>query len=969
MELSPERWKEVDELLDAALDLPPAERFPFLRRSCGDDEPLLSYVERLVRADSSSPSFLDSDAAAFAEDMLRDVHDLLESAAEERFVGAYRLVRRIGRGGMGDVYLAERSDGAFEQQVALKLLRREMGSDVSVQRFRSERQILASLSHPNIARVFDGGIAGDGTLYLVMEFVDGMPIDAYCDTQRLSIRERIRLWIQAAEAVQYANQNLVVHRDLKPSNILVGSDGRVKLLDFGIAKLLDPDRPDEHPHTRTGAHVMTPQFASPEQIRGEPVTTASDVYQLGLLLYGTLTGRPAYDVEADSIAAMARTILEEAPARPSSVVTRSDGSEGSASAPVLSGLRASTPERLARALRGDLDAIVLKALRKEPAERYASAGHLVDDLRRYLAGQSVSALTGSFRYRARTFLRRYRWPVAVAAMFAVLVIGYAVTVTLQAREIAGERDRARIEAEKAAQVTVFLTSLLEAEDPFQAQGDTVTLREVLARASVRIRDELADQPEVQAQLYYTTGRVYFNLSNLAAADSLLQAALVLRRSLFGDGPSSEVAEVQRELSRVRMALGDFPGAEALQREALAHQRRLFRDDHPDLASDLTDFGEVLRVQGRFDEAEPVYQEAIAMYRRLEETPGEGLAGALNNLGLLYHQMWRYVDAQPLYEEALALYQEALGERHPYALSTLHNLAGLARSIGDYTQAIELFRRVYALDRDVQGATHQYTMASLANLGLTLVYRGEYAEAEEALQRALDGLRAMLDADHPSIPLRLVHLSILRQDQGRFREAEALLREAHRLRLSRFGEGHSAEARSLQQLGEMYAAEGRHAEAESYFLRALAIRERLAEPPEAGIAEVLLELGQSVHAQGRTDEAEGHLRRALAMRRTLYGDDPNTAQALTHLASLERDRQRYEEAERLFAEADSIIGASLPAGNRYSVRLALERIRLHLQRNDATGAEAEALRVKDWVLEQYADSHPIRKELNGLMNPL
>jgi serine/threonine protein kinase len=509
-ERSIERLREVDRQLSTLLDAATGDREARLARLSAGDPGLAREVGELLRLSKQPDSRLGPEGV-LAGPLWADLAARDTASPGER-IGAYRVLGELGRGGMATVFLAERADGAFRQQVALKLLRSGAGGEEAVRRFAQERQILATLDHPAIARLLDGGVDGRGRPYLVMEHVEGRPIDRHCEENHLSVDRRLDLFTRVAEAVFYAHRNLVVHRDLKPSNIFVTDagleGGQVKLLDFGIAKLLDPALagPYAAAATRTVARVMTPEYASPEQVRGEPVTTASDVYQLGLLLFELLTGERACRLKNATFGEAERAICGEPPRRPSSVVAGP----------------------LARRLRGDLDAIVEKALRKEPGLRYPSPGPLIDDLERHRSGRPVRARQGTFGYRARKFVSRHRFGLAAAALLALLLAGSAVTATLQARRIARE-------AATAERVKEILVSLFSSANPSVSRGEALTARELLDHGAARVTTELDGEPAVQAELMTVLGNVYNTRGLYDEAVPLLEESLALRRSQ-GDDP-------------------------------------------------------------------------------------------------------------------------------------------------------------------------------------------------------------------------------------------------------------------------------------------------------------------------------------------------------------------------------------------------------------------------------------------------
>jgi len=515
-----DRWGRVDALFQGALEQSPAMRAEFLAEACGDDRELRREIDDLIRAHEESQDYWRDSGGLIAR-VRADLGSALDMKPEEsedpERVGPYRLIRRVGRGGMGTVYLAEREDGEFERQVAIKLLRRGLDTEDVVRRFRAERQILASLDHPNIARLVDGGSAEDGRPYLAMEYVEGSPILEYCDDRRLSIPARLALFETVLRAVGHAHRHLVIHRDIKPSNILLTDNGDVKLLDFGIAKLLDEgDGTSEL--TRTGVRLLTPGYASPEQLAGEPVTTASDVFQLGILLYELLTGERPFGNPDTSPREFEQRTLESEAERPSRRVLKATGDNSGKDSAAA---RRVGVEELRRTLAGDLDDIILMALRKDPEGRYHSVAQFLSDLGRYRAGQPVDASAGAVRYRARKFVGRHRWGVAATVALIAGVAGYVATLNVQSRRIAEERDLARAAAARAEQITGFMTSVFGGADPGQTLGDTVTARELLERGVERVDTELANEPDLRAEMLVTLGNVYSSLGSYETSVELL----------------------------------------------------------------------------------------------------------------------------------------------------------------------------------------------------------------------------------------------------------------------------------------------------------------------------------------------------------------------------------------------------------------------------------------------------------------
>jgi eukaryotic-like serine/threonine-protein kinase len=540
----------------------------------------------------------------------------------ERRIGPYRLLKELGHGGFGVVYLAARADEAYHKRVAIKVLRVGIGNAEAFRHFRRERQILAVLEHPNIARLLEGGTTDDGLPYLVMEYVQGQPIDSYCDGRRLPIAGRLRLFREICSAVSFAHRNLIVHRDLKPGNILVAPEGVPKLLDFGIAKLLQPELSGEAP-TATG-FAMTPEYASPEQVRGQGVTTASDVYALGVVLYELLTGHRPYRLKSRQTLEVLKAVCDEEPQKPSIVVTRSEeGIEGRASITPegVGGARDLSPERLGRRLSGDLDNIVLMALRKEPHRRYGSVEALSEDIACYLQERPVLARKGTAAYRAGKYVRRHALGVAVAVGFVLLLGGFSVAMAIQSRHLARERDHAAQERDKAEKVSSFLVDLFKVSDPSEAKGNTVTAREILDKGAERIRGELKDKPEVQATLMHTMGQVYKSLGLYDKAEGLLSSALEIQKGVFGP-EHPDVAESMKGLGETLTDEGRARVAESLLRDALAIRSKVLPKGHPDIAESRSALGGCLIQLQRYGEAESLLLEGypILSAKRSERSP-------------------------------------------------------------------------------------------------------------------------------------------------------------------------------------------------------------------------------------------------------------------------------------------------------------------------------------------------------------
>ncbi len=873
----PQRLAEIDRLFDQALDLEAGERAAFVDQVRARDAGMAAKIAELLRLAEREPESLSPDQVLTGplwQSLDETAATWPRPRAGER-IGAYRVVREIGRGGMAVVYLAERDDGAFDQQVALKLLHSAAPADEISRRFEQERQILASLKHPAIAGLLDGGVDAAGRPFIVLEHVEGQPVDRYCDDRRLSVDQRIELLARVAEAVAYAHRNLVVHRDIKVSNIMVSDDGRVKLLDFGIAKLLDPALAGAFaaPPTRTVARVLTPEYASPEQVRGEPVTTASDVYQLGLLLYELLAGERAHRFGDSSAAEMERVVCDQESRRPSTLGVSDEAARN----------RRTTPGQLKRWLRGDLDTIILKALRKEPERRYASPAELIADLERYRAGLPVTARGDSLGYRARKFAGRHRLGLAAAAVIVLLLVGYAVTLTVQAERVAVERDRARAEAAKAREVKDFLISLFRHSDPNQALGAELTARQMLDRGGERIEQELAGQPEVQAEMLATVGEIYRELGAYERSEPLLRRAVELARRLGDSRPDSDSllsATAQLHLARVLHDRGDDEEAGEILDRVLEIRRRQLAAGDPLLAEVLRDRALVLRSQGEPEAAEPLLHEALAIYRESYGDQHPDVAATLSTLGTLERRAGNLDAAEALLREALDLRRALLPDNHSELATSLSNLALTLRRQGDFAGAEPLFREALAIYREVLGPDHAWVAITLSNLGLTLLDGGRPLASETILRQALDVRSKSLAENHPHVAANLHDLGLALRAQGKPVEAERAYRQA----LERYAPEHPWRARSELHLAVALADQGRLEEAEAMLRDAL---DRFRQHLPAGhptIGEALKALGSLLADTDRCQQALPLLEEAVALRaRKLGEENPRTREVREILA--------------------------------------------------------------------------------------
>jgi serine/threonine protein kinase/Tfp pilus assembly protein PilF len=692
-------------------------------------------------------------------------------------IGPYRVLRTLGSGGMGEVFLAERADAQFEQQVAIKVVH---GGALAVSmhsRLKLERQILAQLDHPNIAHLLDGGALPDGSAYIVMEYIDGVAIVVFCDSNRLDINARLKLFQTVCAAVHYAHQNLIVHRDLKPSNILVTAVGVPKLLDFGIAKLLDDRQAAGHTLavTQADVRVMTPDHASPEQVRGQAVTTSSDVYVLGVLLYKLLCGTSPFFISSMRLSEIERAICEKDPPPPSQMVSADDLPESTS----IAEARGTSPKRLRRALDGDLNNIVLMAMRKEPERRYGSAEQLSGDIQRYLEGKPVMARRDTMSYRTTKFVKRHWLPVSAAAAATFMIIAFSVTTYVQSLRIAAERDRvaqqrevAEHERARAEEVSSFLVNLFKLSDPGENRGNQVTAREILDSGAKRLQAGLQDQPSTKAALLATVGSVYDSLGQFRDALPLLNESLQLQ----GQSHDASRVDTLLELGRARIGAGDLRTAEAPLQEAL----RLAQHDAGAMSvatgHALWSLGMLRFERGQIGEAKDLYLRSLDILDK-SHAPQTDVSAVLSDLAKVYVLDQEWVLAKQTHERALEIDRRVLGDDHPRVAFRLENLAIVAQNMGDLKQAETLYLDALKRQEHIYGDRHPEIAVVKGNYGLLLQREGRLTEAEPLLQSALDIKLSLYGPSHFMVGYSRVSLAILLHDKGDLAASESEFRQA------------------------------------------------------------------------------------------------------------------------------------------------------------------------------------------------
>ncbi|MHB1328049.1 MAG: serine/threonine-protein kinase [Gemmatimonadales bacterium] len=799
--MTPARLHVIKDHFERALDLPVDQRSALLDALRLQEAELAEEVQSLL--DAHDRTGLDPGSP---------VVDALRRAATEAAdpwsgarVGVYQVVRRIGVGGMGSVYEAARADEEYRKRVAIKFLHRYTDDDAIRRRFRSERQILANLNHPNIASLLDGGVTNDGQPYIVMEYVEGEPITRWADQRGLSVRDRLLLFLQVCRAVQYAHQSLVVHRDLKPGNILVSSDGQVKLLDFGIAKLLAADEGSDQPTlTVADTRAYTPDYASPEQVLGQPVGTRSDVYALGVVLFELLTGRRPFDLRGKGAVEIERLISETSPTKPSIALVESRAEA----------LGERSPRRARARLEGDLDAIVLTALRKEPERRYSSVDALAGDVGHYLDGLPVTARPDGFAYRFRKLVRRHRAEAAALGLAVLFLVGGLVATALKARE--AERERALV-----TEVKGFLTTMLVAADP-ASLGRDVTMRAVLDSAAVRA-DTLRQRPELEAEIRSIIGGTYLSLGEFAAAERQFSAALAARRRVVPED-DRETALAMVQVAAALELEGRYGEADSVHRLALTVYP-LDRDEGIAAANYADSRGRILIRLGKMDEALPLLTRALELYQRFAPENDSVLAYAHANLGVVNGELGYDARAESLLVIAVDKARRAHGEVHPLVAAVLSPLAGMRERTASFELADSTFRATITMRRQLLGTEHPEYAWTLYTYADFLLRAGRYQDAAR-LTREVVALRDRSLGDaHPLVAASMAVLGRALDQLDSLAVGERWLQESLTLRKTHLPENHWLIASSESILGEHMTRAGRYTEAEQ---RLLASERRLVE---------------------------------------------------------------------------------------------------------------------------------------------
>jgi serine/threonine protein kinase/tetratricopeptide (TPR) repeat protein len=837
-------------------------------------------------------------------------------------IGRYRLLQEIGKGGFGIVFRAEET-GLVRREVALKLIKAGMDTREILARFEAERQALALMDHPNIARVLDGGGTASGRPYFVMELVRGIPITDYCDQGSLSTRARLELFIKVCRAVQHAHQKAVIHRDLKPSNVLVTAhDGESvpKVIDFGVAKALGQKLTEKTLFTRSEQLIGTPAYMSPEQaaLGGLDIDTRSDMYSLGVMLYELLTGVTPLDSETlrrGELDDIRRMIRETDPPTPSTRLQ----TMGKQLAEVAR-CRKVEPGALGRLVRGDLDWITMKALEKDRQRRYETVNGLARDIERHLSNEPVVARPPSQLYRFQKFVRRNKLEFAAAVgISVVLLVGIVVSAweALRARRAEGEQSRSRQQAQTAAiksqQEAQFLKNMLESVGPSKARGrDTAMLREILDQTAERIGRELTNQPAVEIELREILARTYEELGMYQRMEEMARERLRISRAQPGQ-ESLDVAGALDQLGLAQRYLGNLPEAERLTRDGLALRQKLLGTNSHDVAVSLNDVGLCLWEQGKLPEAETALRQAVEINCRVLGHDDLEVAVNLNNLANILNTEEKLAEAETVYREALALRRKLLPSEHPALAQSIANLATVLYSADKLDEAERLCQESLGLARRMLGSNHVDLIAPLHTLTAVLEKRGKWADAEGPAQEALAIAREDLGQENDEVAGSLFVLATVVEGQGKLQDAEAFYRQTLELRRKLLSEDHPLLGVSVNYLATLLVKEGKLPEAETFCREALTRARNFRGDTHPDVAIALNDLANVLRDEGKVPEAETDYREALAMRRKLFGyGDRRVAETLNNLAAVLQRQGRVDEVEALWQEELQGARAALPA---------------------------------------------------------
>jgi serine/threonine-protein kinase len=853
------RWSQIQTLFEQVLEMPAENRQSFLQEKCANDDDLYNEVTSLINADDNVHELLEG----LAIDTFIKVID--EPLSEGSNVGPYTIVKKLAAGGMGYVYLAKRSDGHFEQETALKILKKGLDSQQVLRRFEQEKQILARLNHPNIARLLDAGLTDDGRPWFSMEYIDGLPITRFCDHNKLTITKRLRLFQAVCETVAFAHRNLVVHRDLKPSNIMVTNNGEVKLLDFGISKVLEEENHDQI--TLTGQFILTPEYAAPEQFSGGANSVSSDIYQLGVVLYELIKGKRPFNFENLSPIEIHNKLLLNNP----EPLDNPDKQE----IQQLCVARSISENVFKKELKSDLSFICRKALRKEPELRYLNADELKKDINKYLRFLPVSARQGSFSYAAKKYLRRNRTVLSISVVFLSLIV---TIISYYATRLASERDTARLEAEKAIEISKFLSEIFEVSDPSQSLGEKITARELLDKGAQRIKNELKTHPETQAALMYTAGNVYLNLGLIDQGGELIRVSLKIRKVLYGD-VHKDVSLSLSALTKYYLEKGEIDSSELVTREKIKISKQLFGELHPDVALGYNDLALIGAEKGDLTLADSMNRRALEIRRQFLGEEHMDVAESLNNLGSALINSGRVHEAESLFLQSLEIRKNLIGDEHPLIADIYGNLGLVYAELGAYQKADSLYNLMLQLNVRFYGDVSPKVAWVYQDLAYLYGKQLRYREAIPFIKKAVYIREVTLGPDHILLAYALDLLADAFSGINALDSAGYYYQKSLNIYQNSDSSGWIYMASPLKGMGTVLFKKGRYREALGYFREALKIREGTLTPDNYVIARAQTSLAQCLIALRSYEEAESLLTLAKATF-DLWGNQYQTSKKQT-----------------------------------------------------------------------------------------
>lgn len=878
-----QQWEKINNIVDTALELTKEERDTYIEEQCKGDKQLRQEVTVLIDAieQSETESFLE-DLGDYQQQLAQEV--LNEDIAEKdaaligTTIDSYELIELIGHGGMGSVFLAKRADEAYDQRAAFKVLRRGLHTPSNVARFKRERQILAKLNHPNIARLLDGGLTPEGLPYFVMEYIEGKPLYKYCNQHLLSIEERIHLFKSICHAVQHAHKNTIIHRDLKPSNILVTEEGEVKILDFGIAKILEPKDPDQPPYqTQTGTRLLSFRYAAPEQIENQIITTATDIYTLGIVFYELLCGVHPFDLERKKMTEIEKLIRTKSPlSLPEKFLQLPEDIRQKEAR-----FRHTTSSSLSQSLKGDLDAIVLKALRKEPEERYDSIEQFLEDLRRYEQSKPIIARKDTLRYKTKKFVKRHQSELAATVGFILLIVSFTAIYTWR---ITQERNKARLQAEKAQETSEFLVNLFSASNPAETHGETVPVKSILEEGLNQI-DQLNEQPEVQSQMLHTMGKVYTNLGEYDRAEMLLERALNIQTNIDGQF-NTEVASIYNDLGGLHQKAQEIQQAEPFYAKALNIRKKIVGPNDIRYAETLSDLGALMRFKGNLDSAAVLYNRALEI-RQTNLIPNHpDIANSLNNLGVLEKSNGNLETAKQYYQEALEIRRNHFGDIHPKVANVKNNLAVLYRTKGEFDLAETYYTETLKIRRQVYGQNHPLTAQSLNNFAGFLIDRRAYDQAETYYRQALKVRKKLLGPSHIQTGTAYNNLANALFEKSQLDSAEHAYRNALDIYSSSLGKNHRYVGIVKSNLAKTLTAKNDLKTADKIFKEALAIMRDSYDSENISFANLYNYRAKLELKRKEISQAKDLLEDALEIRKEIQGTEhPDFQQNIKQLSSV------------------------------------------------------------------------------------